>query len=79
MEDKQTQTFGQKAVGLSFNPSGDDSVGKAKQLFADVIDQANNFRNHPDATPEQKRLASIAITEAQGAQMWLIKALTWRD
>ena len=38
----------------------------------------NNLRD-PEATPEQKRLASVAITEAQTAQMRAVKALTWRD
>jgi len=28
---------------------------------------------------EHKRLASVAITEAQAAQMWAVKALTWKD
>lgn len=73
-----TQTFGQRAVGLTFNPSGDDAVAKCKQMHADAIDQMNDFRNAPDTTPEQKRLASVAITELQGAQMWAVKALTWR-
>jgi len=74
-----TLTFGQKAVGLTFNPSGDDAVAQCKQGFADLIDQMNDFRNAQGTTPEAKRLASIAITEAQGAQMWAVKALTWRD
>lgn len=78
-ETKQEQTFGQKAVGLSFNPSGYDAVTRAKMHSANIIDQMNEFRNRADATPEQKRLASIAITEAQGAQMWAVKALTWKD
>lgn len=72
-----TQTYGQKAVGLSFNPSGDDAVARCKQIFADAIDQMSELRF--GATPEQARLASIAITEAQGAQMWAVKALTWKD
>lgn len=71
------QSFGQRAVGLSFNPSNDDEVGKAKQIFADAIDQLNELRNNSD-NPEVKRLASVAITEAQGAQMWAVKAITWR-
>lgn len=79
MESTTTQSFGQKAVGLSFNPSGDDAVGSCKQGFASLIDQMNNLRNSEGATPEQKRLASVAITEAQGAQMWAVKALTWKD
>ncbi len=77
-------TFGQRAVGLTFNPSGDDAVTRCKQGFADVIDQMNNLRHGgnpgaPEASPEVKRLASVAITEAQAAQMWAVKALTWRD
>jgi hypothetical protein len=74
----ENQTFGQKAVGLSFNPSGDDAVGECKQGFADIIDQMQELRTASESA-EQKRLASIAITEAQGAQMWAVKALTWKD
>ncbi|UKH18012.1 DUF7681 family protein [Actinobacillus pleuropneumoniae] len=72
------QSFGQKAVGLAFNPSNDDAVSKCKQLYADVIDQLNDLRVSTDS-PEVKRLASVAITEAQSAQMWAVKAITWRD
>lgn len=71
------QTYGRKAVGLSFNPSGDDAVARCKQIFANAIDQMAELRF--GATPEQARLCSIAITEAQGAQMWAVKALTWKD
>lgn len=72
-------THGQKAVGLTFNPSGDEAVARCKQLFADVIDQMVALRNECGHSPEQARLASVAITEAQGAQMWAVKALTWKD
>lgn len=72
------QTFGEQAVGLSFNPSGADAVHTCKDRLAQAIDQMNDFRNDPSTTPEAKRLASIAITELQGAQMWAVKALTWR-
>ena len=37
-------TFGEKAVGLSFNPSGDDAVAQCKKEFAVVIDRMNEFR-----------------------------------
>ena len=69
------QTFGQKAVGLSFNPSGDDAVAQCKQCFADAIDQMNDLRNSTPSN-EAARTASIAITELQTAQMWAVKALT---
>ena len=71
-------TFGQKAVGLSFNPSNDDQVGKAKQSFADAIDQLNDLRN-ATTSGEVKRMCSVAITECQTAQMWAVKAITWKD
>jgi hypothetical protein len=71
-------TFGQKAVGLSFNPSGDDKVAQCKQGFANEIDRMNDLRNE-STSGEQKRLCSVAITELQTAQMWAIKALTWKD
>jgi hypothetical protein len=71
-------TYGQKAVGLSFNPSGDDAVASCKQGFANEIDRMHSLRNTTESN-EQKRLASVAITEMQGAQMWAVKALTWKD
>lgn len=73
----QEQTYGQKAVGLSFNPSGDDAVANCKQEFAAAIDRMNDLRATTD-NAEVKGMASIAITEAQTAQMWAVKALTFR-
>lgn len=72
------QTFGQKAVGLSFNPSNDNNVDKCKRIFAEVIDQLNDLRSET-TSPEVKRMCSVAITEAQTAQMWAVKAITWQD
>jgi hypothetical protein len=71
-------TFGEKAVGLTFNPSGDENVNTIKQAFANAIDIMNNLR---DATGsgEKKRMYSLAISDAQAAQMWGVKAVTWRD
>ncbi len=71
-------TYGQKAVGLTFNPSGDPDVIKLKQASADFIDVCNELRGATTSS-EKKRLYSIAITEAQGAQMFGVKAATWRD
>ena len=72
------QTFGQKAVGLSFYPSGDDAVAQCKQEFANAIDRMERLRSATESA-EVKRMCSIAITEAQTAQMWAVKALTWKD
>lgn len=70
-------TYGERAVGLTFNPSQDPAVYSCKSGFAHVIDQMDALRNSTDNN-EVKRMASIAITEAQTAQMWAVKAITWR-
>lgn len=74
-------TFGEKAVGLSFNPGGSEKVNEIKAAFARVIDLCNDLRTEVDVSvsPEVKRMASVAITEAQTAQMWAVKAATWKD
>lgn len=69
-------TYGQQAVGLAFNPSGNAAVHECKAGFAKLIDQMHDLRAHAQ-DPEQRRLASVAITEMQTAQMWAVKALTW--
>tara|TARA_R110000772_G_scaffold172499_2_gene284339 strand:- start:382 stop:600 length:219 start_codon:yes stop_codon:yes gene_type:complete len=71
-------TYGQKAVGLSFNPSNDDSVAKCKQEFANCIDRMNDLRTTTESN-EVRRMISISITETQTAQMWAVKALTWKE
>jgi hypothetical protein len=71
-------TFGERAVGLSFNPSNDPNVDACKREFAAAIDRMNDLRNTSE-NPEVKRMASVAITEAQTAQMWAVKAVTWRS
>ncbi len=74
-----TQTFGEKAVGLSFNPSNDSLVDTVKRQYAKIIDDLALLRCSDGLSDETRRLCSIAITEAQGAQMWAVKAITWRD
>jgi hypothetical protein len=74
--------YGEKAVGLSFNPSGDQKVQKLKELYAEIInilDLERDSAKDGKRGPEAPRLFSIAITEAQTAQMWAVKAVTWRD
>lgn len=70
-------TFGAKAVGLNFNPANNQDVQKVKELYAQIIDVCNNLRG--EQRNEKARLFSVAITEAQTAQMWAVKAITWND
>ena len=77
-DSKPELSFGQKAVGITFNPGGRADVNGVKQGFADLIDDMHNLRTRTTDS-DQARLASIAITELQGAQMWAVKALTWNS
>lgn len=70
-------TFGEKAVGITFNPGGNPSVNAIKEKAAAYIDLLNELR---ELTPngEIKRQLSIGITEAQTSQMWAVKGVTWQ-
>lgn len=73
------QTFGERAVGLSFNPSGDATVNELKSLYAAIVDICHAKRQSLMAGSETHRLWTVAITEAQGAQMWAVKAATFKE
>lgn len=73
----QELTFGMKAVGLTFNPSGSGDVTQIKTHYASLIDMLDGFRQATD-NPEKKRQLSVAITDAQASQMWAVKAVTWQ-
>jgi len=77
MTEERELTFGEKACGVTFNPSGDEDVAKCKSDFAYIVDKLHKLLVNSD-NPEVKRMCSIAITETQTAQMWAVKALTWR-
>jgi len=69
-------TFGQKLVGLNFNPSNDDKVSKAKQLCADLADLLFN----DDAQSERSSMKDLLLPHAYAsildAQMNVVKVLT---
>jgi len=70
---------GEYRVGISFNPSADDMVGKIKRASADLIDlieaiDADSMDPLRDA--ERKRLKSLAQTHVEDAAMWAVKAAT---
>lgn len=74
-------TYGERAVGLTFNHGEGEIfhfVQQAKTISAEAINQMNDLRS-TSTSSEQKRLLSIAITEHQAAQMWAVKAITWKD
>lgn len=75
-KDAIKQTYGEKAVGIDFNPSCLTDIDVMKKKFADVIDKMDYIRSE-STSAEQKRLCSVAITQIQTAQMWAVKARTW--
>lgn len=74
---QRERTFGEKAVGLTFNPVGHQAVSRIKQLSAALIDELNEMRNSTDSE-EAKDQFTIAIRSIQEGQMWGVKAATWQ-
>ena len=78
-------TFGERAVGLTFNPSGDEKVHKAKQLMADALDLLKEAElektENGDAMAswgEASVFKTNAFNKIVDAQMALVKYITWR-
>ncbi len=82
MSDERKMTYGEKAVGLAFNPSGDSEVDKVKKLFAEVIDLCwEGMRKGSGAYADltKSSLYREAIAHAMTAQMWAVKAITFKE
>ena len=76
---KETElSFGQKLVGLNFNPSNDDKVGKAKRLCANLADLLREDYVAGEKTPFETLLYDHAIGEILNAQMNVVKVLTFK-
>lgn len=71
-----TLTFGQRLVGLNFNPSKDSNVDQAKRLCAELADLVYaDFHNNP-STELKDYLFNHTIGEILSAQMNAVKLLT---
>lgn len=83
-------TKGEYRVGISFNPSQDDTVARIKRAAADLIDLIDGIPvpDWPeDLTSEEdirmdmwdnevRRLRALAQTAVEEAAMWAVKAAT---
>ena len=82
---QQELTLRKKAVGLTFNPSGEENVTKAKQLMAEAIDLLE--KDHDEKTDNGNMMSSwtrnvfrtAAFNAIVAAQMALVKYLTWKN
>ena len=78
------QTFGEKAVGITFNPSGSDEVYEAKMLAAKQIDLLEKVHikltnDSANTTWIRNVLRTQAFNALISAQMAVVKYLTWKD
>lgn len=74
-------TFGQKAVGLTFNHGEGEifsQINEAKETCAKAIDQMKAIMD-TEGRSERAALATIAYRKLQSAQMDMVKAITWKD
>lgn len=81
MDNVRELTPGERAVGLTFNPSGDETVAKLKGLFAEAFDIVEQIVPTNDGTVETARyrkLRDAALYEIVSAQMWAVKVITWK-
>jgi len=73
-------TKGEYRVGITFNPSGDDTVGQIKRMAADLIDLIETITTdgETDQYIEVSRLKALAQTAIEDGAMWAVKAATKR-
>ncbi|HAT1513822.1 hypothetical protein [Morganella morganii] len=71
-------TLGKKLVGIRFHPGGNIMVDAVKQNAADTIDLIHDSIQR--ATSEESLMIhNEAIRRIMDAQMWAVKAITWKD
>jgi len=73
-------TKGEYRVGITFNPSGDDTVEQIKRMAADLIDLIETITTdgETDQYIEVSRLKALAQTAIEDGAMWAVKAATKR-
>lgn len=71
-------TKGEYRVGINFNPSADDTVGRIKRAAADLIDAIEDIASDRDTEVgnERGRLKALAQTAIEDGAMWAVKAAT---
>ena len=71
-------TFGEKAVGIGFNPGQHGNVSSIKRLSADLIEELHQQRLSNKDNSEMVAQYTLAIRKIQEGQMWGVKAATWQ-
>lgn len=72
-------TKGQKLVGINFNVGGSKDVDECKRRFADAIDQLSKQFGNAMVSGLHQSIIEEAEKRILDAQMWAVKALTFKD
>ncbi len=77
-ESQRPQTFGEQLVGLTFNPSGNPEVQRAKELCAELADMVDTIarKNNLRAYPLSDSLYTHTVGQILNAQMNVVKLIT---
>ncbi|KAA9133473.1 hypothetical protein F3N42_03735 [Marinihelvus fidelis] len=74
-DNERPLTLGEKRVRINFNVTENNDIDRLKILAANFIDEvARVTRDSKDI--EVPRLAALAMTKAEEAAMWAVKAVT---
>lgn len=73
------QTLGEKLVGISFNPSQDPKVQRAKELCAELADLVVDSVSGTVMGKVKSKLVDHALGEVLNAQMNVVKVLTFQE
>lgn len=68
-------TYGERMVGLTFNPSNDQKVRAIKELCAKLIDI---LVEDSYTSAEVTMMQEFAIKTIMTAQMWAVKVVTFK-
>lgn len=76
-EPQRELTFGERLVGINFNPSADDKVSRIKSICAELADIVNEeVMSNENRSALQAKLLDHAICEILNAQMNAVKVVT---
>lgn len=74
--ESRPMTFGEKLAGITFNPSGDEKVQRAKELCAELADLLHDHASSGEQSALYRLLNEKAIGDILDAQMNVVKVLT---
>lgn len=74
--EKRELSFGEKLVGITFNPAGDYKVNEAKRLCAQLADLLYVDQENSETTEIKNILLPATYASILAAQMNVVKVLT---